>query len=366
MTRPRRANALAIVAAAMIAAATPALTKEPETPVPAPAFSELRDSFRAQTDHEARAALIPQIEAAAEGGNSWAMLLLGDALARGEGVSADAALALVWYKRAAETGNVQALLRLGAAYRDGLLVPADPARAIAVYEKAIEAGSTRAAVLLGEGHVNRHFGRLSNPAKGIRLIERAHAEGEPTAAASLANFHIWGRGVRRDPSKALALLTEAADGGNASAARALIGHYRAGRGEFIPRNLSRANAALEKYAPLLAADELERERFLMDAAGASGLRDFSRLADQLDRMPADRQADAISALRAASPNAYVYVVQRRLAAKGLYHGRLNGRLTRPTIRAIKMLCRQDLAADRCEAGPLDHRAAQLIARLIAG
>src|SRR5690606_24226446 len=135
MKRPRRASALAIVAAAMIAAGTPALTKEPETPVPAPAFSELRDSFRAQTDHEARAALIPQIEAAAEGGNSWAMLLLGDALARGEGVSADAALALVWYKRAAEAGNVQALLRLGATYRDGLLVPADPARAIAAYEK---------------------------------------------------------------------------------------------------------------------------------------------------------------------------------------------------------------------------------------
>lgn len=329
-----------------------------------PAFAELRERFRT-ADNAERAKLLPQIEEIAAKGNHWAMLLVGDAYARGEGTDADRARAISLYEDAAKAGNVFALTRLGEIYRDGFLAKADPARAISYYQQAVDAGSKRAAVILGESHMNYKFGRLSNPHTGFRLLQDALAASEPTAASALANAYIWARGIARNPSKALQILAQSADAGNAAAARALIAHHRAGRWTYVRRDLSRAQSVLDKYAPILSETELAREKFLMRAASAPS-RNFAALADEIDKFGPAEQAETISALRAANANAYVYVAQRRLKEKGLYKGALDGRLTRETIRAINTLCRQSPTAGACEEGPLDARAAQMIARLVSG
>ena len=64
-----------------------------------------------------------------------------------------------------------------------------------------------------------------NPAKGVRLLEKAAANGNDTAKVNLGMYYLVGNGVPQNISKARKYIEEAYDNGN-SAARELMGDYR--------------------------------------------------------------------------------------------------------------------------------------------
>ena len=74
--------------------------------------------------------------------------------AKGEGVPADDAKAVSWFRKAAEQGIAAAQYNLGLMYVNGDGVPKDGAKAVSWYRKAAEQGNARAQSNLGWMYVN--------------------------------------------------------------------------------------------------------------------------------------------------------------------------------------------------------------------
>lgn len=92
---------------------------------------------------------IAQLQNAAAAGNAVAQYKLGLMYAHGNGVAADQAQAMVWYRKAAEQGLADAQYNLGMKYSYGEGVVADKAQAVAWYRKAAEQGFADAQYNLG-------------------------------------------------------------------------------------------------------------------------------------------------------------------------------------------------------------------------
>ena len=94
-------------------------------------------------------AALGQLSALASKGDATAQFKLGYMYRYGEGVSKDAAQAVVWYRKAAEQGLTFAQSTLGDAYANGEGVPKDAAQAAVWYRKAAERGYANAQSNLG-------------------------------------------------------------------------------------------------------------------------------------------------------------------------------------------------------------------------
>lgn len=73
---------------------------------------------------------------AAAGGDVEAMVMVGEALAKGLGATPDHAQALFWFQRAADKGDRRAMQNLGHLHELGLGVPADREKALEWYRRA--------------------------------------------------------------------------------------------------------------------------------------------------------------------------------------------------------------------------------------
>ncbi|KQT51934.1 hypothetical protein ASG43_20810 [Aureimonas sp. Leaf454] len=293
--------------------------------------------------------------------NTFALIRLGDLYRDGTALAADGAKALGYYDQAGERGEAMAFLRIAEMYRDGTRVKRNTARSIENYEKAAAAGMVRARVLLGENFAYGRYGGRSNRSRGFHLVDEAAKGGETTAIPSLANLYLSGAGTKRDPARAVDLLRQAARDGNAQAATTLISYYRDGRGSAVPRSAKLARRAFSNYGHVIAPAERKRQELLLDVSTAGSTTAYAEVARGLAGIPDAQWVQTINDMRAANPNAYVYVLQTKLAEKGLYKGSANGLLGAGTSRALASLCRQTGAALRCAYGPLSSQTTKFIA-----
>ena len=122
---------------------------------------------------------------AADHGLPGAVYMLGVLAEAGEGQTADADVALGFYRRAAEAQWPAALLRLGDAARDGTLGQTkDDAAAVAFYRRAAALGLPLAQANLG-WMLERGRGVAADPAAALARYRAAATQGSPSRRCAL-------------------------------------------------------------------------------------------------------------------------------------------------------------------------------------
>jgi TPR repeat protein len=298
------------------------------------------------------------VQTLAEAGSASAWFDLGEFHASGEAGAIDGAAAIAAYEKAAEAGSVAALVKLGIIYRDGTLAEADPARSLATLQKAAEAGSASARFTIAKGYVLGQFGDAGTIDQGIAMLQELKQSGVGDAALVLSDSYFSGRGVARDPERALAVLDEAADDGSVMAARRLIALYRDGRGKAVKRDVARAREYFSSVSDQLDEHTRGIEAMLIGAASANTVPAYDTVRTSLYTIEGDERPALVGKIRNTNVNVYVYLVQARLAELGTYDGKPNGRLDRDTIRAIRAWCADNDMASACAPGPLSQSAVQ--------
>lgn len=284
---------------------------------------------------------------------------LGEAFLSGDGVaSADPEGAVRYFERAAVSGQPTALLRLGQAFSRGEGIEQDLERAQGYLLRAAELGMPEALLALAEGYLAGEF-EGGSPEEGISLLRDAIAHEVDGARAALATALLTGRGVAADPSEAIELLEAALSDGEIAAGRQLIRIYRNGA-EGFERQPAEASRVLEVISPWLDAQDATAERIL-NSIGTAGLPSrIGALAEEFATLDTDRSSDLLADLRVANENVYVYLLQIKLNENGYLEESPNGTLGPATIRAMIALCGDVDRAETCAAGPMSERSTQII------
>ena len=179
---------------------------------------------------------------AAEQGDVYAQVSLGDMYKYGEDVPKNATEAVKWYTKAAEQGDVMAQIILGGMYKYGESVPQNGTEAVKWYTKAAEQGSVTAQNNLGEMHRYGYNSALQNS-----LV--------PRLLRAIVYGYVYD-GLPQDYKEAVKWYTKAAEQGDAGAQFNLGSMYRNGQG--VPQNYKEAYvwlslAAAQSSAPQDAA-----------------------------------------------------------------------------------------------------------------
>jgi uncharacterized protein len=119
-------------------------------PLPAVA-ADFFAGMDAMDRHDGPAAL-REFKPLALAGEADAENALGLVLERGEGVPANPAEAVTWFRRAADHGLVAGMVNLGRAFDSGTGVAKDPVEAVRLYATAANRGSLQAMMLLGAAY----------------------------------------------------------------------------------------------------------------------------------------------------------------------------------------------------------------------
>ena len=136
--------------------------------------------------------------------------------------------------------NLNGLDQLGTMFQRGVGVARNEDQALRCYEAAARVGHPGALYDLARLKL-----ASQDPAereRAVALLREADALGNAFATYRLARLHRTGKGVERDPVRALGLFALAAERGFAAAHRDLAEMYRAGEGAL--RDLARANEHL--------------------------------------------------------------------------------------------------------------------------
>ncbi|MCM5555939.1 tetratricopeptide repeat protein, partial [Pleomorphomonas sp. NRK KF1] len=184
------------------------------------------------------------IQEVAESGNANALYQLGDLYTRGGAVPVNGQKAIDFLQRAADEGNISAYIRLGELYRDGTVVPADGTKATELFQKAVEAGSKSSFTSLADAAL-QGIGQPRDVDRAIDLLEQGIAMGDLNATLKLATVLYNGEYVATDKERALQLYEDAATKGSMAARYQLAIINRDG-GKGIPRNPQRALALLKQ------------------------------------------------------------------------------------------------------------------------
>ena len=176
-----------------------AAKKSATSPPPAASDASLDLAFGAYQRGDYVVAREIATKRATEQSDPYAMTLLGEMYANGQGVRQDDAKAEGWYKLAAERGNRESIF------------------AIALFRLAGR-----------NGPANRN--------EAAKLLATATKLGHPLAAYNLALLYLEGEVFPQDFARAAELLRQAADAGNADAQYALAVFYKEGRA--VPQDLA--------------------------------------------------------------------------------------------------------------------------------
>ena len=139
----------------------------------------------------------------------------------GEGVAADHAVAVDWYRKAAEKGHAQAQHNLGVSYDEGEGVALDDAQAAHWYRKAAEQGHAES-----QHNLARDVRRRRERAEGLhgesaRWYRKAAEQGFAQSQHNLGVAYSSGEGVVESTVTAYAWLTLALNAGHKQSAAAL-------------------------------------------------------------------------------------------------------------------------------------------------
>jgi TPR repeat protein len=152
-------------------------------------------------------------EKATAGGDTYALVCLGEAYQYGAGTPTDYQMAVDCYRRASEAGNPEATFRLAHCYRDGISVSVDTEEATRLLRDASDGGQPDACYELGmlyldeslpsDAHFDAHF------KSALPLFEKAADLGLPMAQEWCGEIYAMGLHVERDLTKAIAWLDRA-------------------------------------------------------------------------------------------------------------------------------------------------------------
>jgi uncharacterized protein len=232
----------------------PPLVNSPPAPiaqaVPAPAPAQVEATLMLVLP-PATAAHLDVLTKAAEGGNSEAMIRLGDIYRSGNrGVARDRPKALVWYRKAADLGAPLGMYYAGSACKFGWSGAAkDQTQADVWYQKALAAANDLAA--RNDSDAMLCLGLLYNYGDGVpKDLPKALAwylKGAVTndAAMYMAGYlYQYGEGTTKDLSEALSWYRKAADAGDPDAFYAIGWMYQKGSG--VPEDMTQALAWFNK------------------------------------------------------------------------------------------------------------------------
>jgi len=309
---------------AAFALALALLVAAPVSASPPLGLSELREVIQGSTDPAEMRGALTTLTDMAEGGHRGAQVELARIWQQGTGVAPDPARAVHFWRMAADQGHNGARYQLARALMRGEGVEADPAHAVRLLRMSADEGHVPSISTLARA-LETGSGVGPDAVEAVRLYELAAAEGQAYARFRLALALAGGAGVQADRVRAVALLGALVDEGYAAAPFALAEVLMTSR----PR----------------AADRV-RAQALWEAEALSGN---------------DR---ALARLARNFPNDYVQLVQAALRERAVYRGRVNGRLTEPTILAIAEFCRVQGIGDICRHGPMRSDAARALGRVL--
>lgn len=276
------------------------------------------------------------LDAGVAAGDAAAQTELSGFYLYGIGLSKDAAKARDLAEAAAAQGKPRALRQVGEMAMWG---QRDPAGAEALLRRAGEMGDGEAWAILAEGAMYGYLGGGSvSRAKFAGFAERARAAGNERIEVLDATRQMWGISMIASGPKTIERLQVAADAGNRTAARFLVGILRDGNRMNLHRRLGDADAALAKYGTVIGPDDSWRLGQTIAAARARKPAAWEALAGAVAARPDLVSKDFGRDLYKANPNATIYLLQKKLAGEGLYRGALDGIAGRQTLRGLYQAC----------------------------
>lgn len=241
---------------------------------------------------------------AAERGNAWANLQVGNFYLRGDVVEKSVLKAQSYFKASADAGNKGALLRLGDAY----LMTRNNKAALEAYQAAVDAGNERGSVSIAKAYLQE----AQFPGKkteGMKLLTQLSQYGVVSASMTLAN--IYQRGLFKfeiDNGKALSFYDAAINAGNSPAegARLVL--------------LSTINNSKDDWGNL---------ELLFEDLSMQGKRTFVRVGIK------------------KSEQFVAYLAQAKLQELNFYKGPLDGFFGTGSAAAMRSFCLEDAANGVC-------------------
>ncbi|AQS47770.1 hypothetical protein BMG03_08110 [Thioclava nitratireducens] len=290
------------------------------------------------------------LEAQVKSGNRDAAIKLGEAYLYGIGVPRNREKARDLFETATEAGDATGLWKFG---EEMMWSQRDPAAAETMLQRAGAAGIGSAYATLAEGAMYGYLGsgKVSR-AKFDGYAKAARAAGNERIEVLDATRRIWGISMRGDGKMAVAQLREAAEAGNRTAARYLVGLLRDGNAYNVRRDPKGASTFLEAHADLFTPEERANYEMTIRAAMHRHDADFAPLVGEIAPAMAKMSAAEARDLFKANPRLAVYLIQKHLAKQGLYRGPLDGFAGRGTLRAMERACGEMPGDMACRDGVL--------------
>lgn len=288
------------------------------------------------------------LEKAAAAGDAKAQVSLGSFLLYGTDLNKDIPRAAELFEEAAASGNGEGLERLGTTL---MWATGNSALAEDYLRRAGELGRGSAWGTLAEGAMYGYLGRGSR-GKFDGFAKRARDAGQDRVAVLEANRKLWGISMRASGPEAIEGLQQAAEAGNAEAAKFLIGLVRSGNRYNVRKEPRRARGFLEQYSDLLAPTEVAQLSLSIDAATARTIPEYKALAAEYYSRPELKSSWMGQELFSANPNFAVYLLQTNMKRNAVYSGSLNGFVTRVTLKSILRECRTFKDARSCSDAPM--------------
>lgn len=313
-------------------------------------------AIQAQEAHNAEAAFGAMV-ALADAGFAPAASRVGYYYRHGVGTQSDLTMARRWYQRATAEGHPWAFASL--ARVELALGQADAA--LQLLQDAARDRRPNAARLLGTAHIDRAFGTASDPALGHRILKTLAREGDANAARDLVLRHNWARLQGQIPDPIVIQLVQIGLAGDAKFAEAALVYLsRQGGGH---RSVLEQRRALMQV-PGIRHRTLQTERVKLAAAIQPG-RFWIATETILQGTDPAHYAHVARHAFWINKNAWVRVLQKELHALGYYSGRIDAKMTAPTIRAQNRFCREMDIWKTCATGPLRGKTVYAVADALA-
>jgi TPR repeat protein len=276
------------------------------------------------------------LETAAQAGDPVAEVSLGSLYLYGTLLAQDWPRALGHFERAAALGDLSGIAQYGMML---MWSEQDWQTAQDMLERAAQGGQPRAWATLAEGAMYGYLGGGSlSRAKFAGYAAQGRAAGVDRIAVLDAIRHMWGISVTASGPQTLAILTDAADAGNAEAATYLVRLLRDGNKMNIRRDLAAARAALAEYSALFTEPEIWQLDMTLIAVEADTPEARAVLHNSLAQNPGRVTRGFAADLMKADANVAVYMMQRRLQAAGYADVVADGLAGRATLRAMYQAC----------------------------
>ncbi|BBP00076.1 tetratricopeptide repeat protein [Sulfuriferula nivalis] len=169
-------------------------------------------------------------EKAADQGNPYAQMALGDMYEQGLGVNQNLKVAADWREKSAKRGNVQAQLKLGKMYLTGTGVVKNVNQAEYWLNRAAVAGDSEAQFELNKLYRDPNWAK-HNPALANDWLAKSAAQGYEDAVAFVNFFEHLGFEAKEDLSQRPPHIRQLATDGDAEAQYQLAMRYEHGIGE---------------------------------------------------------------------------------------------------------------------------------------